>query len=182
MNKFSDKNFPIIPGGGVILTFDDAYISEWDQFDQIVSTPWKATFYISSFGNLSKNEIEILLKFQSKGHEIGFHGEHHIKAPKYLRSHSSEEYLDYEIKPGLEAMINAGFRVTSFAYPYGLRNKRSDLILDEYFATLRGTVYYHFYSGRFPNMVESPQLLFGLGCQANLKHRCLLLCSPRFSL
>jgi hypothetical protein len=52
-----------------------------------------------------------------------------------------EEYLNYEIIPGVELMKNAGLNPVNFAYPYGSENDALNQKLPEYFVHIRGTDY-----------------------------------------
>lgn len=127
---------------GVILTFDDNSVDDWIKADSIYSKrDWKATFNVSNFIDLDENQQRNLLKLQERGNEIAFHGTHHIRAAYYLKEHSPEEYLDYEIIPGLTKMDKMGFHISSFAYPGGVRNAFTDSLLFNFFTVLRGTTF-----------------------------------------
>jgi peptidoglycan-N-acetylglucosamine deacetylase len=128
------------PGGGIVLTFDDDAIDGWRAADSVL-TPfrWKATFCVSGFPSLDTGRVATLLALQSGGHEIACHGTVHLDAEKYLTAHPFSAYLDTEIFPALSRMTAAGFRVSSFAYPFGSRTHASDSGLLRYFSMLRGS-------------------------------------------
>jgi len=139
----SSLNQPEIENeSGVILTFDDNSIDSWFRADSIFKNDgWKATFCIAKFHEINQAEKYKLLQLQSEGHEIAFHGTHHVRAAYYLNDHTPEEYINYEILPDLDSMKNFGFNISSFAYPGGVRNEISDSILWNYFSVLRGTTF-----------------------------------------
>ena len=124
--------------GGVVLTFDDTFVDQWDSLDRYISNTydWKATFFVARFYSFGAPATKKLLDLQNKGHEIGYHGTHHIDAVKYLSGHSIEEYADYELSD-LSAMKDSGLNLTSFAYPYGSNNQSTDDYLLKIFSKLR---------------------------------------------
>ncbi len=160
---------------GVIFSFDDYSVESWCRADSIFITQgWRATFCITKFHNISQTDKNKLLQLQSEGHEIAFHGTHHIRAAYFLNKHTPQEYLDYEILPDLNLMKDYGFDITSFAYPGGVRDNISDSILWNYFDVLRGTTF-------LALMPESQKcfsqtdnnnkiLVYGLGLDSHYEH------------
>ena len=58
-----------------------------------------------------------------------------------------EDYLNYEIRPGLEAMKKDGLIISDFSYPYGAHTKELDSILFNnyfYFIKLGSTRFYYY--------------------------------------
>ena len=132
------------PGGshaGVALTFDDKTIDQWFELrDLFQQNNTHVTFFITLWGNdLDQDSIEKLRTLQEDGHEIAFHGYNHVNADAYLENHSIQQYLDYEIIPGIEVMNNAGFYPVDFAYPFGSENDTLTAALQNYFVHVRGT-------------------------------------------
>ncbi|MGX7349656.1 polysaccharide deacetylase family protein [Dolosicoccus paucivorans] len=127
---------------GLMLTFDDHSIDDWlavqSLFDQYGA---KATYYVNLLDQLTDEELTSIQRLHQLGNEIGSHGFLHLSAPDYLKEHTVEEYIQSEIVPSLQALKALGIQATSFAYPYGARNKDTDLILLKHFKTLRGTAY-----------------------------------------
>ncbi len=129
---------PIEYSGGVVLSFDDYNINEWQWADSILNKyNWKATFCVSGFDKLSDNEINKLLQLQQKGHEIASHSLKHLNAVEYVSEHGVQKYLEDEILPSIEGLETAGFSIQSFAYPYGSRNEEIDSALLPHFNILR---------------------------------------------
>lgn len=111
-----------INGGGVILTFDDDHILDWYNIDQLLRQyKWKATFFVSHFNLLNKDDIERLKTLQHRGHEIASHSKNHINATKFISENSINEHFATDILPSINAMKKEGFIISSFAYPYGAR-------------------------------------------------------------
>ncbi len=128
--------------GGVIFTFDDRFILNWySHRDYFITNNVKCTFFISNLHKCTQVEIDMLNTLKNDGHELGYHGTHHINANEYLSNHTLQDYLDYEILPNLSLMDSILGPPTSFAYPYGKRNDSLDLYLSDYFKIVRGTAY-----------------------------------------
>ena len=133
---------PKHPNAGVVITFDDTSVDEWDQADKILRLySWKATFCVSKINTLTYPEITKLQKLQQEGHEIAGHGYNHFKAPDYVAENGIDKYIDQEINPMLDLMHFYSLKVTSFAYPYGFRNAEIDSALLKKFKIVRGTTY-----------------------------------------
>lgn len=129
--------------GGVILTFDDAYVNEWFATNQkLKKYNWKGTFFVSRINTLNNAKVKKLLQLQKEGHEIGGHGLQHLNAADYTRVYTINEYMNREINPMLDLMDFYGLKVSSFAYPYGGRTKKLDAALLKKFKTIRGRAFY----------------------------------------
>lgn len=129
--------------GGVILTFDDAYVNEWFATNQkLKKYNWKGTFLVSRINTLNNAKVKKLLQLQREGHEIGGHGLQHLNAADYTRVYTINEYMNREINPMLDLMDFYGLKVSSFAYPYGGRTKKLDAALLKKFKTIRGRAFY----------------------------------------
>lgn len=127
---------------GVILSFDDAYVDEWFDTDQkLKKYSWKATFCVCKINTLHHTEIKKLLELQKEGHEIAGHGLHHYHAEKFVKKYGIKDYFKQEINPMLSLMHFYGFKVSSFVYPYGGRNKELDAALLNKFRIVRGRAF-----------------------------------------
>lgn len=161
--------------GGVVLTFDDYYISNWLEVDSVFQySDWKATFCITKYHTLSEEDKNGIKYLQNEGHEIAFHGTNHINVKTYLNTHSIQEYLEYEIIPDLIMMKTDGLDVKTFAYPYGARNEKSDSALAQYFEIIRGTAYNTFaemkQKRQFLDKSVENYMVFGEGIDKNYQH------------
>lgn len=101
----------------------------------------RVTFYVSQFDSLSVEEIQMLHDLQKDGHEIASHGALHVQAEAYIREHSYKEYLANEVDRSIASMEKAGFRPTSFAYPYGSKYWFTDYLLLKRFKSTRGVAF-----------------------------------------
>jgi peptidoglycan-N-acetylglucosamine deacetylase len=144
---FSCKNEikkPIIKRNiaGVVLSFDDAYINEWfDTNKELKQYDWKGTFFVCKINTLDLFEIKKLLQLQKEGHEIAGHSFNHYNAVDFLTTHSIDQYINQEINPMMDLMQFYGFKVTSFAYPYGGRTRKLDTALLNKFSIVRGRAF-----------------------------------------
>jgi PKD repeat protein len=131
---------PIGSPAGVALTFDDDTIDQWTAIRGLLQ-PYNAhvTFFISQFEHLDEDQIDKLRTLKADGHEIAFHGSNHEDAAAYLKNHTIQQYLDYEIIPGVNLMKDAGLAPVDFAYPYGAEDDSLTAALQAYFVHVRGT-------------------------------------------
>lgn len=129
-----------VPGGGVILTFDDNYVSDWLTIDATLQRfHWKATFFVTRYADLDADGIDGLHTLQAHGHEIASHGVHHVDAKEFIATHSANEYVAREVMPSIDVLAEQGFPVKAFAYPYGARTAKLDEALLDRVPILRGT-------------------------------------------
>jgi peptidoglycan/xylan/chitin deacetylase (PgdA/CDA1 family) len=123
---------------GVALTFDDYSVAEWyrclPMFD---SFKVKATFFISNYNKLKKEDIDKLRALKRRGHEIAFHTTNHFNMTKYLNNEGMNLLIQNEVAAGLSKLNADGFYPTTFAYPYGKHNQALDNTLLTYFKSVR---------------------------------------------
>jgi peptidoglycan/xylan/chitin deacetylase (PgdA/CDA1 family) len=156
---------------GVVISFDDDYVDEWLEVDNILQKyDWKATFFVTRFNQLSRTKIQKLKDLKSSGHEIGGHGLNHVNSPTFISANSTNEYLNQEISPMLDLMNNNDLSPTSFAYPYGSRNSTTDNLLLNQFQILRGTTYGNSNPASQNCYYNNNRLVFGLGLDKNYPH------------
>jgi PKD repeat protein len=133
------------PGGshaGVAITFDDYTVDQWYAIRGILNkNNAHVTFFVSQFACLDQDEINKLKTLQADGNEIAFHGMYHEDAAAYLKTHSIQQYLDYEIIPGINLMKNEGFNPVDFSYPHGSDDPAATQALEGYFDHVRDTSY-----------------------------------------
>ena len=167
--KEENKPKPIVPSiAGVVLTFDDTYVTEWGEMDkEMQSYSWKATFCVSNLNSLSLSDINGLLALQNEGHEIAGHSLDHRNATAFVARYGIDKYLHQEINPMLHLMDFYGLKATAFTYPYGARSAALDMALLKKFKILRGTVY----GAKKPNQrnfyFDHSKVVYGFGMDAN---------------
>jgi peptidoglycan/xylan/chitin deacetylase (PgdA/CDA1 family) len=127
---------------GVVLSFDDEYINDWFATNQKLKRySWQASFCVSKINTLNVLEINKLRELQKEGHEIAGHSYNHYNAVNFISERTIQEYLDDEINPMMDLMSFYGFRITSFVYPFGSRNKILDAALLNKFKIIRGRAF-----------------------------------------
>ena len=124
---------------GVVISFDDAYVDEWFDANKVLKKyDWKATFCVCRIDSIGKPQLEKLHQLQNEGHEIAGHGYHHYNAVKFVHQFGINQYIKQEIDPMLVSMKQKGFKISSFAYPYGERSDELDKALSPKFKVIRG--------------------------------------------
>ncbi|MDR1302037.1 MAG: polysaccharide deacetylase family protein [Treponema sp.] len=113
---------------GLLLAFDDNYQDAWERnlevFDRYGA---KVTFFVQ--GDL----CPFCLTALSRGHDVGYHTQHHLNLTKVSREEFFAETLS-----ALDTFRNAGVPLQSFAYPYGLSEPWMHEELSRSFKILRG--------------------------------------------
>jgi peptidoglycan-N-acetylglucosamine deacetylase len=123
---------------GILLTFDDHFIDEWLDADELFRRfSARVTFFVSEFDTLSPGRIDGLRRLREAGHAVGCHGRRHLDAVEFCRRHSKAEYLRTEILPVIEAMQKAHLPPVAFAYPMSSNNAETDRLLLDHFHHLR---------------------------------------------
>lgn len=117
---------------GILLAFDDASTGSWEAaLDLFDKYDVKVTFFVST-----PEVLDFFDKALERGHEIGFHTRLHtnlVQNPDLLYSEAIEP---------LELFREAGYDITSFAYPYGAYEDWMNVELLKYYDTVRGAYYY----------------------------------------
>ena len=163
-NKKTLKKNKTSYNSGVVLTFDDTTINEWFEADHTLKKySWKATFCVSKINTLSHSEIEKLLHLQSEGHEIAGHSLNHFNATTFVAQNGINEYINQEINPMLDLMNHYSLKVSSFAYPFGFRNKTIDTALLCKFKIVRGTTYGSESPSQQNCYYNNSKLVYGIG-------------------
>ena len=139
-----NKTITVAPthNGGIALSWDDTGNIDPCRENLETFQKYNATCTVNLNG-LPLNEQSTkdnLNALNSAGWEISAHGLNHLNVTEFLNNHTSEEWLDQEIKPNIEEIIGYGYPV-SFAYPYAERNDATDALLAPYFRTLRSTAF-----------------------------------------
>ena len=108
----------LLKRGGIIFTFDDQYVKSWvANRDLFKKYDVKATFFISRPQLLDSGQVRDLKILQSDGNEIGCHGVNHLNAMEFAGP--AVKYYKEEVEPAISKLNVLGFRIVSFAYPFG---------------------------------------------------------------
>lgn len=130
--------------GKLVLSFDDWYISEWyEALPLLREQNAKVTFFVSRYDDFilcstCGSAKKLLAAISEQGHSIEFHGLDHANAVGYVAEYGLNQYLKNEILDGITLMEQDGYRVSSFAYPYGAHNEDINAGALSYFRILRG--------------------------------------------
>jgi hypothetical protein len=115
-------------GGGLLLSFDDNYMKTWERyFDLFERYGARVTFFIQ--GDFPLFCVEAV----RRGHDIGYHSQHHLDLRKQSPARFNEETL-----LGAESFWEAGVVLSSFAYPYGFSEPWMHEALLGTYSVLRG--------------------------------------------
>ncbi len=146
---------------GIVFCIDDYYVGDFykaNHYRYIQSMGIKMTYFITKYHILSKGQKRIIKIFQADGHEIGYHGTHHIHAKDFLDTSTITKYLNYEINPDLKLMRNDGLLISDFSYPYGSHTPQLDsVLLNKYFYFIKlGSTKPYFYTLNMPREIIHP--------------------------
>ncbi|HTL36511.1 MAG TPA: chitobiase/beta-hexosaminidase C-terminal domain-containing protein [Kofleriaceae bacterium] len=103
----------------ISLTFDDTLADQFQAGDMLAARGMRGTFYVNSprfdtSGYMTKAQV---IALEQQGHEIAGHTLDHANLPTL-----SDADARNEICNDRAALLAQGFRVTSFAYPFGADN------------------------------------------------------------
>ncbi|WP_164009529.1 polysaccharide deacetylase family protein [Pyxidicoccus trucidator] len=107
----------LAPGQVIVsLNFDDCLSSQLQAASMLEARGMRGTFFINSArlgmsGRLTLDQVRAL---RDAGHEIGGHTLTHPRLTTLSADDQRKEICNDRV-----ALLNAGFRVTSFAYPFG---------------------------------------------------------------
>ena len=122
---------------GIALSFDDASVHLWFEIrDLFLAYDARVTFFISRYGAIPLYH-DAVRELANDGHDIAAHSVAHLRAPSYVEEHGLQAYLDDEATPSIQILRDAGYEVTSFAYPFGARTDELDDALLEHVSILR---------------------------------------------
>lgn len=135
--------FGVFAAPQLVLSFDDgSAVASWQEYRHIFDKyNIKVTFNVGRYLTQVKNVglESFLLEMQSAGHRIGYHGTHHLNAADFVELHGIQDYVRVEILPDLVHMRDDKFIIEHFAYPFGSFTRETDVVLSQYFNTLRYT-------------------------------------------
>ena len=126
---------------GVALSFDDASVHLWYEIrDLFLAYDARVTFFISRYAAIPQYH-DMVRELANDGHDIAAHSVLHLRAPTYVEEHGLAAYLADEAVPSIEVLRDAGYDVTSFAYPFGARTSELDDALLEHVPILRSVAF-----------------------------------------
>jgi peptidoglycan/xylan/chitin deacetylase (PgdA/CDA1 family) len=122
---------------GLLLSFDDDYTDSWERyFDLFDKYKTRVTFFIIGKAN------PFCARAIRRGHDVGYHSLNHLDLRKMSRNEFNQETIE-----SVKQFRDAGFPLSSFAYPFGFYEPWMHDALLRSFGTLRGYgTTYHLYS------------------------------------
>lgn len=112
----------------VSLTFDDTLADQVQVGELAAARGMRVAFYVNSprLGTSGYMTMDQVIALEQQGHEIGGHTLSHANLPTLSADEARTEICDDR-----DALLADGFRVTSFAYPFGADNADVQQIVEE---------------------------------------------------
>ena len=137
--RFSDMDSDP-PQGGLAFAFDDNAIAEWLSVrDLLQAHHAKVTFFVSKWQDLTPDDLRGIATLAADGHDIEPHSVNHVHAVDYVSQHGVADYVQQEVVPSIEAVNNAGYHATSYAYPFGEHDEAIDAAVLQVIGRVRTT-------------------------------------------
>jgi hypothetical protein len=112
---------------GIALAFDDSDVEGWfalrPLFQQYGA---RITFFITRYPEIGEAGHEQLRILHADGHDMAAHSRFHLRAPDYVEDNGLSAYLEDEVQPSIDLLVEEGYDVTSYAYPFGARTSELD--------------------------------------------------------
>lgn len=108
------------PRAGLALAFDDQATAQWaDMRDVFAAHGARVTFYVTRFHNYTDEMKAQVAQLAADGNDIEAHTAMHLHANAYVAEHGLAAYLADEVVPSFEILRAAGYKPSSFAFPFG---------------------------------------------------------------
>ena len=137
---FSDFAARSSPRPALALSFDDEAIDAWYAARDLF-TKWNArvTFFVTDYAAWTSEQRTKLAELAALGHDIEAHGMYHLNAVDYVASHSVDDYIQLEVLPAIDLLEQAGFPITTYAFPFGATTNDITAAVLEYVPQVRVT-------------------------------------------
>lgn len=105
----------------VALAFDDQAIDAWYELrDRLADHGAHVTFFVTRWGTAWTDDDKAKLRaLHALGHDVQPHSTNHVNPRDYVRDHGLDAYIADEVVPSIEAMRNAGYPPSIYAFPFG---------------------------------------------------------------
>jgi peptidoglycan/xylan/chitin deacetylase (PgdA/CDA1 family) len=113
---------------GLALAFDDMAPDTWLLArDTLARHGAHVTFFVSDWKDIPPTGHEEIAILHADGHDIEPHSVHHYNAKDYVAQHGVDAYVQDEVLPSFQVLIDAGYPAPStFAYPFGVHTPEID--------------------------------------------------------
>lgn len=129
-------------GGGLALGFDDAYVPDWmTARDMFMRYGARVTFFITYWDQLNETDRMSLHVLAADGHDIEAHSVKHRRGPDYVEASGLGTYIADEVQPSIDHLVDDGFEITTYAYPFGARTGETDQAILGRVQQLRSVTY-----------------------------------------
>ena len=127
-------------GPGWAFTIDDSDVDAWYSWrDRLRAHHAHLTFFVSGYDTLTEQQRAELHELAADGHDVEAHGRAHENAVDYVAAHGLDAYLRDEVVPSKQVLVDDGYPVIAFAYPYGAHTAAIDDALLRDFKLVRTT-------------------------------------------
>jgi hypothetical protein len=128
------------PTGALAFAFDDWSVSEWLSIRDILNEHHaRVTFFVAKWQDLTPDELKGIAQLAADGHDIEPHSVNHVHALEYVAANGITNYVQNEVVPSIEAVKNAGYIPTSYAYPFGEHDDAIDAAVLQVIPRVRTT-------------------------------------------
>jgi hypothetical protein len=119
------------PRAGLALAFDDNAIDGWFGLRELLALHGAhVTFFVTRWYSRSDQERGELRELFGDGHDVEPHSVNHLHAPDYVRAHGLQAYLDDEMQPSIDGLVEAGYPPpNTYAYPFGETTDELDVAI-----------------------------------------------------
>jgi hypothetical protein len=122
------------------FAFDDWSVDEWLSIRDILNEHHaKVTFFVAKWQTLTADELAGIAQLHADGHDIEPHSVHHVHALDFTEQHGTMDYVLHEVVPSIQAVRDAGYTPTSYAYPFGEHDAEIDGMVLQYIDRVRTT-------------------------------------------
>src|SRR5207249_4999198 len=106
--------------GGLALAFDDNAPDAWVTMrDALAAHGARVTFFVSRWSEMTAPQHAEIVELARDGHDIEPHTVNHLHGPDYVAQHGMDAYLNDEVLPSFQVLVDAGFPPPrAFAYPF----------------------------------------------------------------
>jgi peptidoglycan/xylan/chitin deacetylase (PgdA/CDA1 family) len=120
MVTFSQFAVPSTPRPALALSFDDAEIDAWYQVRELfAASNAHVTFFVAGYSTWTDGQKARLAELKAMGHDVQAHSVYHLNAVDFVAEHGIDYYLQEEVLPSITALEQAGYPITTFAFPFG---------------------------------------------------------------
>ena len=124
---FDELVGPATPRAALALAFDDNAVDSWFSIRELLASHGaRVTFFVARWDSRSAVELDELRELAADGHDLEPHSVNHLAAVDYVAAHGLDAYVADEVVPSIQIMREAGYRPTTFAYPFGQHDDEID--------------------------------------------------------